>query len=312
MPYTSTAEQQGKKEEDSSPSDDDLIAQETAEAMAVNPKSPQTGLKSPPETPLETPPNPAVNTAPGSVPPVFPGNTVTTPLYTQQLPRDRKVPETVPLCPSTALLYLDLGTKGLKKFKQFTETYGVVYKVGVADGKKLMKTIKKWMIMNQFGHLLLIPLSGTGRLVANSPSTSPVQGFDLSDPRNLVTHSHLIPEVEFESTIWFIFDGTNSVRGGNAKMEINAIDANGSGTHVKLNRWRRKMRMMSYVLLYYLQALIQPTDFDALLVNMDSFLFTDSTTQVNQLCGFLLLYKILQVCSPSTFIDVETLERRSL
>ena len=91
-------------------------------------------------------------------------------------------------------------------------------------------------------------------------------------------------------------------------MEINAIDANGSGTHVKLDRWRRKMRMMSYVLLHYLQALIQPTDFDALLVNMDSILFTDSKTQVNQLCRFLLLYKILQVCSPSTCIDVESLE----
>ena len=65
--------------------------------------------------------------------------------------------------------------------------------------------------MNQLGHLLLIPLSGTGQLVINFPSTSPVQGFDLGDPRNLFTHFHLISEDEFESTIRFIFDGTGSL-----------------------------------------------------------------------------------------------------
>ena len=70
------------------------------------------------------------------------------------------------------------------------------------------------------------------------------------------------------------------------------------------------MRMMSHVLLHYLHALIKPTDFDALLVNMDSFLFKDQTSKVHQMCGFLVLYKILQIFSSSTLIDVEALEKK--
>jgi len=76
-------------------------------------------------------------------------------------------------------------------------------------------------------------------------------------------------------------------------MEIGQIDPNSSGPYMNLDRWRRQMMMMSYVLLHYSHSLIQPSDFDALLVNMDSFLFKDHTSKVHQMCGFLVLYKIL-------------------
>ena len=166
-----------------------------------------------------------------------------------------------------------------------------MYEVGVKQGKELKRNLEKWVLMNNMSPFITIPMGGSGALSASSSSTSPVPGFDLCDPRNLVTHTHLCEKSEFESTIRFIFDGTNSVRGANTQMEIGQIDPNSSGAHMNLDRWKRQMRMMSHVLLHYLHALIKPTDFDALLVNMDSFLFKDQTSKVHQMCGFLVLYE---------------------
>ena len=69
------------------------------------------------------------------------------------------------------------------------------------------------------------------------------------------------------------------------------------------------MRMMSYILLYYIKNLLTPEDFDALLVHKKLFTFWDQVAGA-QLCGFLLLAHILQVCSPSTLVDIEALEKQ--
>ena len=278
-------------------------AASTAAAMAVQPPTPQ--MKSP--TPQMTNPM-IVNPPPNTTPPTFPNSTQVTPIL-QTVPATQLVPNLIPRDAGQMLLMTDLGTKkGSKIFETWTDTKGVVYEVGVKQGKEIKRNLEKWVLMHNMGPFITIPMGGSGAPSASSSSTSPVPGYDLCDPRNLVTHTHLCDKGAFESSIRFIFDGSNSMRGANTQMEIGQIDPN-SGAHMNLDRWKRQMRMMSHVLLHYLHALIKPTDFDALLVNMDSFLFKDQTSKVHQMCGFLVLYEILQICSPSTLIDVEALEK---
>ena len=94
---------------------------------------------------------------------------------------------------------MDLGTKnGSKHFERFTDTKGVVYAVVVKHGKELMQNIEKWMIMNNLGPFLDIPLGRTGALIVPSPPTSPVSGVDLSNSRNLITHTHLCGRSDIE------------------------------------------------------------------------------------------------------------------
>ena len=85
------------------------------------------------------------------------------------------VPKLIPQDAGATLLMTDLETKkGSKVFERLTDTKGVVYDVGVKHGKDLKRNIEKWMIMNNLGPFIEIPLSGSGTLSVPSPPKHPL------------------------------------------------------------------------------------------------------------------------------------------
>ena len=84
----------------------------------------------------------AVNLPPNTTPPAFPNNTQVTPIYMQTVPTTQLVPKLIPQDAGDMLLMTDLGTKkGSKFFETWTDTKGVMYEVGVKQGKDLKRNL---------------------------------------------------------------------------------------------------------------------------------------------------------------------------